>query len=129
MKIIFSTKNVARSSFLDLCRYAYDYGYAGFEIYDALKERAAHHDSILRRDKQADSTRKLINRGLSVGALRMNESLESEEVTSSVVLKYVNMAAMASVPYVIVRAEKEIPFEALKEKMADAISVAEKTGV
>ena len=38
MKITFSTKHVARASFLDVCRYAYDYGYAGFEIYDAIKE-------------------------------------------------------------------------------------------
>ena len=37
MKLVFSTKNVSRASFLDLCRYAYDYGYTGFEIYDAIK--------------------------------------------------------------------------------------------
>ncbi len=29
MKITFSTKHVSRASFLDTCRYAYDYGYAG----------------------------------------------------------------------------------------------------
>ena len=39
MKLVFSTQNVARTSFIDLCRYAYDYGYSGFEIYDAVKER------------------------------------------------------------------------------------------
>ena len=38
MKIVFSTKNVSRASFLDTCRYAYDYGFEGFEIYDAIKE-------------------------------------------------------------------------------------------
>ena len=31
MKIVFSTKNVSRASFLDICRYAYDYGFEGFE--------------------------------------------------------------------------------------------------
>ena len=46
MKIVFSTKNVSRASFLDTCRYAFDYGFEGFEIYDAIKERSAHHDSI-----------------------------------------------------------------------------------
>ena len=57
MKIVFSTKNVNRPSFLDTCRYAYDYGFEGFEIYDAIKERASHHDSILRRDRVADAKR------------------------------------------------------------------------
>ena len=41
MKIVFSTKNVSRASFLDICRYAFDYGFEGFEIYDAVKERTA----------------------------------------------------------------------------------------
>ena len=39
MKFAFSTKEVRRNSFLDLCKIAYDYGYAGFELYDALTER------------------------------------------------------------------------------------------
>ena len=58
MKIVFSTKNVNRASFLDTCRYAYDYGFEGFEIYDAIKERINHHDSILRRDRIADAKRR-----------------------------------------------------------------------
>ena len=62
MKIVFSTKNVSRASFLDICRYAYDYGFEGFEIYDAVGERNAHYDSILRRDRVADAKRKLVNR-------------------------------------------------------------------
>ena len=66
MKIVFSTKNVSRASFLDTCRYAYDYGFEGFEIYDAMKERSGHHDSILRRDRIADAKRKLVNRNLAV---------------------------------------------------------------
>ena len=45
MKIVFSTKHVSRATFLDMCRYAYDYGFSGFEIHDAIKERAVHHDS------------------------------------------------------------------------------------
>ena len=36
MKIVFSTKNVSRPSFIDTCAYAYDYGFEGFEIYDAM---------------------------------------------------------------------------------------------
>ena len=41
MKIVFSTKNVSRASFLDTCRFAFDYGFEVFEIYDAVKERTA----------------------------------------------------------------------------------------
>ena len=59
MKIVFSTKNVNRASFLDICRYAYDYGFTGFEIYDAIKERNQHHDSILRRERTSDAKRKV----------------------------------------------------------------------
>ena len=87
MKIVFSTKNVSRATFLDTCRYAFDYGFYGFEIYDAIKERSTHHDSILRRDRIADAKRKLVNRNLAVSALRMPESIDSENVTSDIVVK------------------------------------------
>ncbi|MBE7054182.1 MAG: AMP-dependent synthetase [Ruminococcaceae bacterium] len=129
MKIVFSTKNVNRTSFIDLCRYAYDYGFSGFEIYDALKEKTMHADSILRRDRVADAKRKLINRSISVSALRMPHPIESDETTSDLITKYVDMASNASISYVIVRIEEEISFDLLKEKLSDAIKRAEKTGV
>ena len=69
MKLVFSTQNVVRASFIDLCRYAYDYGYSGFEIYDAVKERKQHYDSILRSGHTSDAKRKLINRSLAISAL------------------------------------------------------------
>ena len=129
MKIVFSTKNVNRASFLDMCRYAYDYGFAGFEIHDAIKERKAHHDSILRRDRTADAKRKLVNRNLSVSALRMPYPVESEETTSEIVLKYVDMASASGISNVIVRVESETSFENLKEKLSGAIMRAEKADV
>ncbi len=129
MKIVFSTKNVNRPSFIDLCRYTYDYGFSGFEIYDAIKERGQHHDSILRRDKTADSKRKLINRGIAVSALRMPYSIDSDQATSDMIDKYVTMAASSGVPYVIVAVEKEVSLDALKEKLSDAIKHAEKSEV
>ena len=129
MKIVFSTKNVNRASFLDTCRYAYDYGFAGFEIYDAIKERSAHHDSILRRDRTADSKRKLINRGLSVAALRYPHSLETDEATSEALVKYVDMAAGAGVEYVIVRVEQQTSFDVLKQKLDAASGKAENADV
>lgn len=48
MKLTFSAEHVAARSFLELCSIASDYGYAGFEIYDADGEKHAHEDSILR---------------------------------------------------------------------------------
>lgn len=129
MKIVFSTKNVNRASFLDTCRMAYDYGFEGFEIYDAVAERKQHHDSILRRDRMADAKRKLFNRSLSVPALRMPCSLEDAETTADLVLKYAKMAAGAAIPYVIVRAEQEIAMEAIEAKIADAVAYAEKNDV
>ena len=86
MKIVFSTKNVARASVLDTCRYAYDYGFEGFEIYDAVKERMAHSDSILRRDRTADAKRKLLNRNLSIPALRMPSPVNSDETDAALIL-------------------------------------------
>ncbi len=129
MKIVFSTKNVSRSTFLDTCRYAYDYGFEGFEIYDAIKERTEHFDSILRRDKVADSTRKLVNRGLSVSALRMPEPIESDAVTSETVEKYVDFASFSGVKSVIVHINENVSFDVLDAKLSSAVKKAEKADV
>ena len=129
MKIVFSTKNVSRASFLDTCRLAYDYGFEGFEIYDALKERSGHYDSILRRDRVADAKRKLVNRGLSVSALRMPDPVESELTTPELIVKYVDMAASAGVEYVIVRNEAETELDLLDQKLAAAVKRAEESDV
>ncbi len=129
MKIVFSTKNVSRASFLDTCRYAYDYGFEGFEIYDAIGERSAHYDSILRRDRTSDAKRKLVNRNLSVSALRMPAPVESEETTAELIEKYVEMAATSGIENVIVRTETPISFSVLDEKMTAAIKRAEKCDV
>ncbi|MBQ7016188.1 MAG: AMP-binding protein [Firmicutes bacterium] len=129
MKLVFSTKHVNRASFLDLCRYAYDYGYTGFEIYDALKERRQHVDSVLRNDRTADSKRKLLNRGLSVSALTVPQPLESEDVTSDVLVRYVDMARGAGIERVIVRMEEKLSYELLEKKLAAAIRRAEKADV
>ena len=129
MKIVFSTKNVGRSSFLDLCRMADDYGYAGFEIYDAISERKSHHDSILRRERTSDAKRKLVNRALSVSALRYPCSIDEESATSESIAKYVDMAYLASIEQIIIRIEGEMPLSAIREKLAAAIERAELSDV
>ena len=125
MKIVFSTKNVRRTSFLDTCRYTFDYGFEGFEIYDAIKERSEHHDSILRRERIADAKRKLINRNLAVSALRMPTPIESESTTAELVEKYVNLAVASGIENVIVHTQSEVAFDILDEKMAGAIKKAQ----
>ena len=129
MKIAFSTKNVSRASFIDLCKYAYDYGFEGFEIYDAIKERNEHYDSVLRRDKIADSKRKLVNRNLAVSALRMPYPIEDDNVTSDTAVKYVEMASLAGVDNVIVSVIDKVSFNILDEKLSSAVKTAEKLGV
>ena len=129
MKIVFSTKNVHRASFIDICRFAYDYGFSGFEIYDAISERAQHHDSILRRDRTADAKRKLINRNLSVSALRYPHCLSSDSATEQELVKYVDMAAGAGVSSVIVRIENKTELAVLDKKLQGAIKRAEASDV
>ncbi len=129
MKIVFSTKNVSRSSFLDTCVYAYDYGFEGFEIYDAIKERGAHHDSILRRDRIADSKRKLVNRNLTVSALRLPTFVESDETRPETIEKYVEMASASGISNVIVTINEKTPFSVLDEKLSSAVKKAENLDV
>ncbi|MBQ7120471.1 MAG: AMP-binding protein [Oscillospiraceae bacterium] len=129
MKLTFSTKNVSRPTFLDLCQYAYDYGFSGFEIYDAVKERKQHYDSVLRSDRVADAKRKLLNRTLSVSALVYPYPVDSSDATGEEILKYVNMADQASVERVIVRIENKTENSVLEEKLSAAIKRAEKAGV
>ncbi len=125
MKIVFSTKNVSRASFLDTCRYAFDYGFEGFEIYDAIKERSQHHDSVLRRDRIADAKRKLVNRNLAVSALRMPDSIDSDNTTAELVLKYVEMAISSGISNVIVYLNEKVSYDLLDGKLSSAIKRAE----
>ena len=129
MKLTFSTKNVTRPSFIDTCRYAYDYGYSGFEIYDAINERKQHYDSILRSERTADSKRKLVNRALEVSALVYPYPLEETEATGETLLKYVDMARNAGIERIIVRNEKKVSNEVLKNKLSAAIERAEKSDI
>ena len=129
MKITFSTKHVSRASFLDTCKFAYDYGYAGFEIYDAVKERKQHHDSILRSDRVPDSKRKLVNRNLAVSALVYPYSIETEEANGDEILKYVEMARTSGIERIILRNEVKTSNDILSEKLSRAIKLAEEADI
>ncbi len=129
MKLTFSTKNVKSTSFLGLCKCAYDYGFSGFEIYDAENERKTHHDSILRSEKTSDSRRKLINRGLSVSSLIYPYPLDGERADADAIRRYVDMAQNAGIENVIVHIEKKTDNKTLEKMLSSAIARAEETDV
>ncbi|MBQ7596660.1 MAG: AMP-binding protein, partial [Clostridia bacterium] len=125
MNLTFSTKNVNRVSFLEMCRFAYDYGYSGFEIYDAKSERRAHADSILRNENLSDAKRKLNNRNLKVSALTYPYSLDSNEANSNDLCTYIDMARAAGVETVIVSILNKPDMQALSDVLMPAIIKAE----
>ena len=128
MKIGFSTKNAEFSSFTETCNTAHDYGYSGFEIFDAKAEKKHHYDSVL-RDGSADAKRKLRNRGLAVSAIVYPFPVESEEADPAIIKQYVDWAFDAGIEIVIVSLEAEPDYELLKKKLTPAIERAEKTDV
>ncbi|MBE6658595.1 MAG: AMP-dependent synthetase [Ruminococcaceae bacterium] len=128
MKLAFSTKHVSADSFLSLCNKTAEYGFAGVEIFDTAKEAASHSDSIFHSAKQADSKRKLINRHIAIAAITYPDSITAETDAASV-CAYVDTAAAASVPAVIIRMEEILPETAMRAVLSDAIMLAEKYGI
>ncbi|MBE6562623.1 MAG: AMP-dependent synthetase [Ruminococcaceae bacterium] len=129
MKTVFSTRNAERASFIDVCRLAYDYGFSGFEIFDAEKERRAHRDSILRNEETFDAKRKLHNRNIAISALVYPNAVDKDPEASSALVKYIDMARNAGIATVIVRLEEEPSAEALDATLAPAIKKAEQADI
>ncbi len=129
MKTVFSTRNADRSFFIDLCRLAYDYGFSGFEIYDAEKERRDHRDSILRNEQTFDGKRKLHNRGIAVSALVYPNAVDTDPDAPASLVKYVDMARSAGITTVIIRLENEPSEETLEKALTPAIKKAEQSDI
>ncbi|MBE5780310.1 MAG: AMP-dependent synthetase [Clostridiales bacterium] len=125
MKLTFSTQNVPAPSFLRLCDIADEYGFDGFEIYDGALERKQHSDSILNSLSAAGAKRKLNNRRIAIPALRYPGCVDA----ASELAQCVELAAGASIPYVIIRAGESGDGEELFAALTPAISVAEKYDV
>ena len=102
MKLSFTTRDVKRTTFLSLAKIAEEYGLDGFEIYDAIKERKEHGDSVLRTDSLSSSRSLLSSKGLSVTALHYPVPLDSEGAGVSTLIEYGDMAAVAGVENIIV---------------------------
>ena len=96
MKLAFSTRNVRPQSFLELCNYARDYGFDGFEVDDVQTERQLHQDSLFRSGSASDARRKLRNRGISVSALNCAAPLDGD-VTEEEILRLLDIALFAGV--------------------------------
>ena len=129
MKLSFSTRDVKRSSFLSLAKIAEEYGLDGFEIYDAIKERKEHGDSVLRTDSLSSSRSLLSSKGLSVTALHYPVPLDSEEASVNTLIQYVDMAAVSGVENIIVSLSSLPEPKALSEKYASVAQKASKEGV
>jgi len=129
MKFVFSTKNVKRESFLDLCKLAWDYGFSGFEIYDALNERKEHFDSILNKQNTADARRKLVNRALQVSSLNYPTPLDSDSADAETISKYVRIASNAGISNIIVHIDNKLDWSLLDEILLPAIKTAEENDI
>ncbi len=128
MKLAFSNDCVQAKSFLELCNITSEYGFSGFEISDAQKEKAEHEDSIFHTSVQAASKRKLVNRHIGISVLNFNEYITAD-TDSNNLADCVQTAVNAGINAVTVKF-KEIPdYSALKDIFASAISIAEKYDV
>ena len=61
MKLAFSNDCVQAKSFLELCNITSEYGFSGFEISDAKKEKAEHEDSIFHTSVQVVVLQMIVN--------------------------------------------------------------------
>ncbi len=129
MKLVFSTQNVNRESFVELCRLSWDYGFSGFGIFDALEERRNHYDSILKKENIADARRKLLNRGLQVSALEYPTPLDSPDASAEAVLKYVKIAENSGIKTLIFSLEQKPCYEELEKILVPAVKKAEQADV
>ena len=101
MKLSFSTRHVAADSFVALCDKTAQYGFQGFEVYDAVRERKAHGDSIFHSYLTPGAKRKLVNRHISLCALTYPQPLTNHTDPANLV-HYVEQAAMVGSENVIV---------------------------
>ncbi len=128
MKISFSSRYVSGSSFLELCEKASRYGYAGFEIYDAPAEKAAHRDSIFHTSLTATSRRKLINRHIAITAVS-HGAVVTESTDPQVLVRGVELTARAGVENFIIRFDALPEDGALQRILTPALALAEELGV
>ena len=128
MKFAFSTKNAEAKSFLEYCNITSQYGFQGFEIYDAFEEKKVHEDSIFHSATVNASKRKLVNRHIGISVISFPEKI-SENTDGQMLKKAVEMASMAGVPAICVSFNDIFDAGKLIEIFSPAIESAEKYNV
>ena len=126
MKLAFSTKYVPAESYISLCNLTAAYGFDGFELYDAVAEKEAHEDSILRSAVTAAAKRKLINRHIGVAYLTVPEAITAT-TDSGMLTRYAKLASRAGAGGIILHLDAAPDYEALRTVLASAITAAEET--
>ena len=126
MKLAFSTKYVPAESYISLCNLTAAYGFDGFELYDAVAEKEAHEDSILRSAVTAAAKRKLINRHIGVAYLTVPEAITAA-TDSGMLTRYAKLASRAGAGGIILHLDAAPDYEALRTVLASAITAAEET--
>ena len=101
MKFAFSTKNIESASFLELCNKTAEYGFSGFEIFDAKAQKKIHDDSIFRSSVRAGAKRKLVNRHIDIASLKYPTAV-CGDTDAEDLADYVEIAATVGCPTVTV---------------------------
>ena len=127
MKLAFSTKNIGSSSFLELCNKTGEYGFSGFEVFDAKALKSAHKDSIFHSSMRAGAKRKLINRHIEIASVKYPDPITGETPADEVAA-YVEKAATVGCPNVVLELAVGAGTD-LSPVLADAVKKAEALGV
>lgn len=127
MKFAFSTKNIESASFLQLCNKTAEYGFSGFEIFDAKAQKSVHDDSIFRSSMRAGAKRKLVNRHIEIASIKY-PGVICANTDADDLANYVELAATAGCSNVTVElatADSQI----LSSVLTPAVKRAEVLGV
>lgn len=128
MKLAFSTKHVYGSSFLDVCNKVKDYGFDGFEIYDAVKEKEMHKDSIFYSSNTAGAKRKLVNRHIGISALAYPKKINSNFSFNDACV-HLEFCATAQIKNLVISLDDSESQDVIVSTLSPLVKKAEDLGV
>lgn len=128
MKLSFCSKQVQCKTFLDLCNATSDYGFQGFEIFNAKTEAEEHADSIFNEISTAGAKRKLVNRRIEISAIKFPQKVD-ENVNVNAFTDYVEMCATAACKNLVFELGDVKNLQAFKSAISKTIKIAENLDV
>lgn len=128
MKLSFSTKNLQRESFKELCNTAVDYGFEAIEI-SGLEEESKKSDSIFSRFSANDAKRWLVNRHMSICALTYPKELSDNPDDYCELSGYISKACEAGIENVVVSVKEGTDEKTFVACAASAVKEAQECGV